>query len=235
MIKLSRDLTGKIRFIIDQCIPPILRDQRWFMLIPFRIIFKDKSDIFLNFRQTAYQLSEKEFSNIYKIVGADEWRQTDLNKGTLQTILRNIKGKTILEVGCGKGYLAKMMAEKYLVTAADLVIDSKLKTSGLKLKFKVANIESLPFKNRQFDTVVTTHTLEHVRNINKAISELRRVAKKRLIIVVPKQRPYLYTFDLHLHFFPYIHSLLTTMNSGGKIKSIYKEIEHDLYYQEDRG
>ncbi|OGE42661.1 hypothetical protein A3B45_00460 [Candidatus Daviesbacteria bacterium RIFCSPLOWO2_01_FULL_39_12] len=234
MIKLSRDLTGKIRFIIDQFIPPILRDQKWFMLIPFKIIFQDKSDIFLNFKQKAYQLSEKEFSHIYEIVGADEWRQTDLNVGSIQKILGNIKGKTVLEVGCGKGYLAKMLAEKYLVTASDIMIDSKLTSGGSKLKFKVANIEFLPFRNKEFDTVVTTHTLEHIRNINKAISELRRVARKRLIIVVPKQRPYLYTFDLHLHFFPYLHSLLTTMTSGSKIKSICQEIEHDLYYQEDR-
>ena len=59
--------------------------------------------------------------------------------------------------------------------------------------------------------MVCTHTLEHVRGLLVAIGELRRVCSDKLIIVVPKQRPYRYTFDLRIHFFPYEHSLINAL------------------------
>jgi len=40
-------------------------------------------------------------------------------------------------------------------------------------------------------------------NFNLAITELKRIAKKQLCIVVPCQRPYYYTLDEHVRFFPY--------------------------------
>ena len=63
------------------------------------------------------------------------------------------------------------------------------------------SIEQLPFGDRAFDTVVCVHTLEHVPDLWRAARELRRVAR-RLIVVVPRQRYYRYTVDYHLHFFP---------------------------------
>ena len=70
-----------------------------------------------------------------------------------------------------------------------------------------ANLERMPFPDRQFDTVLCTHTLEHVQDLAGALSELRRLHRDRLIIVLPRQRPYRYSFDLHLRFYPYRHSL----------------------------
>jgi hypothetical protein len=59
------------------------------------------------------------------------------------------------------------------------------------------------------------------------------VTKKRLIVVVPKQRPYKYTFDLHLHFFPYEHSLRTIM--GPNHGAVFcKDVGGDLFYVEDK-
>jgi ubiquinone/menaquinone biosynthesis C-methylase UbiE len=70
------------------------------------------------------------------------------------------------------------------------------------------NIEELPFRDGAFDTVVSTHTLEHVQHLAAAIAELRRVARERLVVVVPRQRPYRVTFNPHIQFFPYRFSLL---------------------------
>ncbi|MDZ7762755.1 MAG: methyltransferase domain-containing protein [Desulfovermiculus sp.] len=80
-----------------------------------------------------------------------------------------------------------------------------------QVTFRQAELPLLPFIDQMFDTVVCTHTLEHIPDIRQAVKELRRVAKKRLIIVLPRQRPYRYTFDLHLHFFPYAWSVLLAM------------------------
>ena len=80
-------------------------------------------------------------------------------------------------------------------------LKSKFDTEKFDFKTKVANVENLPFDNNSFDTSICLHTLEHVRNLNQAISELKRVTKKRIIIIVPKQRYSRYTEDYHLNFF----------------------------------
>jgi ubiquinone/menaquinone biosynthesis C-methylase UbiE len=142
-----------------------------------------------------------------------------------------INGQYILDAGCGDGALANRLSSLFTVTASDINISSELKRKYPKITFKEGNIESLPFNDNEFDTVICSHTLEHSRNISQAISELRRVTKKRLIIITPKQRPYKYTFDLHLHFFPYEHSLLALM--GTNRKNSCRVVGGDLFYIED--
>jgi ubiquinone/menaquinone biosynthesis C-methylase UbiE len=235
-MKINRSTTLKIHFLLDECIPPILRDQKWFMWLPFKVLFKDKADIFFNFNNIAAQISEEEIRNIYEITASVHiQRETDLNNGCLMEIKNNIFGEKILEVGCGKGYLAGMLSAKHKVTACDMKISQQLTHIYPRVRFNRENIQNLSFKDNEFDTVICTHTLEHVQDINVAIKELRRVTNKRLIVVVPKQRPYRYTFDLHFHFFPYAHILLGHMQSTDEIvEQNLREIQGDWYYQEDK-
>lgn len=234
-MKLSRDSAQKIHFFLDQIIPPIIRDSRWFTLIFFRIIFKDKARIFEEFKEQAMKMDESEFSSQYREVEPVLiQRETDLNQRCIEAILQNIIGKKVLEVGCGRGYLAKRLSENYAVTATDIIINPKLIRENPNICFKEANMEKLPFENNEFDTVISTHTLEHVQNIFQSINELRRVTKNRLIIIVPKQRPYKYTFDLHLHFFPYKHSLLSIMGTVNNKNHHCEEYGGDLFYYEDK-
>ena len=131
---------------------------------------------------------------------------------------------------------SKKINERVQVVACDMVISPEMRIKNPEIDFRAVNIEDLPFIDSAFDTVVCTHTLEHVLDIERAISELRRVAKKRLIIVVPKQRPYKYTFDLHIHFFPYKWSLLAYMQQSERTGSrSLRLIEGDWYYQEEIG
>jgi ubiquinone/menaquinone biosynthesis C-methylase UbiE len=63
-----------------------------------------------------------------------------------------------------------------------------------------------PFKDNTFDEVLMRHTLEHLKDIDKAVQEMIRIAKKggKIRIVVPH-----YTFygafrdPTHKHFFSY--------------------------------
>lgn len=231
-MKLSRDITIKIKFVLDELLPPIIRDSDWFMELPLKLILGNKSNVFKTFKDNAPFMTQKQFSDVYEEINAIEARDTDLNNACIEEILKNISGKKVLEVGCGRGLLADKMAQSHEVIASDIVIDKHLPQKYPRVTFKKADIEKLPFKDNEFDTIVSTHTLEHVQNIFHAISELRRVAKKRIILVVPKQRPYKFTFDLHIHFFPYPHSLQAIM--GNKNKSICKEVGGDLFYMETK-
>lgn len=232
-MKLQRNTTTKIAYILDNWIPPAIRDSKWFMWCAFHLLFKDKAHYFYTFKDKAFSMSHEEFSNVYETLsGVHIERETDLNHACIDKILANLIGDEVLEVGCGRGYLSGKMAALKPVSACDMYISPTVKTRYANVHFTAANIESLPYQDKQFDTVVCTHTLEHVINIQKAISELRRVTKKRLIIVVPKQRPYRYSFDLHIHFFPYKWSLEAFLG-GTSAGTQLIELEGDWYYQEE--
>lgn len=208
-MRVPRNFSIAIQYVLDEWVPPRIRDTKWFMYLPMRFLMKDATQDFMTFKDWVFKKSEKEFGALYeRTLHVQELQgETDLNELCLKEILKICKNKRVLEIGCGRGYLANKLSSKNEVTACDIVIASSLRKKYPEIKFIEGNIEKLPFKDKSFDTVLTTHTLEHVRNLDKAIAEIRRVAKKEIIIVVPRQRPYKYTFSLHTQFFPYTWSL----------------------------
>jgi ubiquinone/menaquinone biosynthesis C-methylase UbiE len=117
------------------------------------------------------------------------------------------------------------------LTGIDFVVDDAKSLPGIE--YVAAKIESLPFPDRHFDTVVCTHVIEHILDYRAAIAELRRVCRRRLIIVVPREREYRYTFNPHFNFFPYPQSFLRAVHPV-PIHYQCQDIGRDIYYCESR-
>ena len=227
---MKRSVSIFLNRLLDDFAPPIIRDSRWFYLPLLRLgMGAQNARIIDGFKDQASGMSEKEFADLYTKADSPK-RETDLNGKCAQRLLAETAGKTVLEVGCGKGWLAGKLAQKNKVTAVDIIIKEETRRCP-DVGFQQANAESLPFPDKSFDVVVVAHTLEHVRNFGKTASELRRVCRERLIVVVPCQRPYNYTPDLHLHFFPYPHSLVNALYPQPGACKCEKE-GGDLYYTE---
>ena len=84
--------------------------------------------------------------------------------------------------------------------------------------------ERLPFRDKSFDVVTCFHTLEHTRDLPRAIAELRRVARRQLIVIVPRQRRFHYTLDLHLQFFETPEALAAAMGKPGEIRQFGSDL-----------
>jgi ubiquinone/menaquinone biosynthesis C-methylase UbiE len=218
-MKLSRNFTNKFNWILDNLIPPFVRNSRLIMTPLFRLLFGKKAKLFMDFKENAWQFDTEQMTNYYKeLADVHIKRETDLNTKSVDYILSNLKGEKILDIACGRGYLANRIKEKYnyQVTGIDFVIPENLKGIA-NPKFENGVIENIIYPDNYFDTVICTHTLEHVIDLDQCIKELRRVCAKRLIVVLPKQRAYSFTFDLHLHFFPYKFSVMQVFkNKEGK-------------------
>ncbi len=234
---LTRNVTTKIYFILDQLLPPIVRDNRLLMSFLIRLLYKEATPYFLTFKEKFPTLTDEEYLDIYKKTEPYQIkRPTDCNDLCVQKILKEIVGQTVLDTPCGRGYLAQKIREQgdYRVSGFDLYISDQLKKENPDIEFSEGFIEKMPYPDHFFDTVICTHCLEHVRDMRVVLNELRRITKKRLIIVVPKQRPYKYTFDLHIRFFPYTFSFLTAL---GPIPTDHSStclvLGGDIYYQED--
>ena len=98
----------------------------------------------------------------------------------------NIKGKKVLDIGCGYGwfenYCIKLRAEE--VEGVE-ISESDLKTARDYIKnknvnFSVASALKLPFENNYFDTVVAWEVIEHIpKNTEKKMfNEVHRVLKE---------------------------------------------------------
>jgi ubiquinone/menaquinone biosynthesis C-methylase UbiE len=231
-MRVSRRSSLWVQYILDQWVPPAIRDSRWFMAPPMRLVLRGSSREFMSFKNSVFDLSDDEFSDLYRRAGSVALLQgeTDLNQPCVDAILASLVGTTVLEAGAGRGYLAGLMASSHQVTATDIVVSGDVRAKHPDVVFQEANVERLPFPDDAFDTVVCTHTLEHVQNLPVAVRELRRVAKHRLIVVVPRQRPYKYAFNLHVHFFPYAWSLRAAL--GHRAGAVIRNLG-DWFYVED--
>lgn len=120
---------------------------------------------------------------------------------------RDLTGKTVLEIGCGRGGFACWMASLPMrpsrLIAADFAHSAVDKgnafaaSQGLKgIEWEVADIQNIPHEAATFDTVVSCETIEHVPNPKRAIAEMARVLKPggRLFVTTPN---YLSTMGLY--------------------------------------
>lgn len=95
-------------------------------------------------------------------------------------LLGDLKGKKVLDIGCGTGrligYLKMQGAE---VVAADLSegMLEKLRKKHRGVHTVKADIEDLPFENESFDLVVCTFVIVHLKALQKAFDEVNRVLK----------------------------------------------------------
>lgn len=163
---------------------------------------------FVDFRTQAKNLDESDLQRIYSGISSLDALQgeTDLTEDCTERLLESVVGASVLEVGCGRGYLLKLLKlQGFSVTGVDFAIQDSDFDPSIQLVEASAN--SLPFPDMAFDTVISTHTLEHIPDIDRALAELRRCASQRLILVLPKERPYAWGFNLHVHFFPYEYSV----------------------------
>ena len=109
-------------------------------------------------------------------------------KQVLETILNIIPNdvSTILDVGCGDGYITNPLSEQYEVTGMDI---SEEALKYLKCDGVVGDITNIPFEENTFDIVIINDVLEHIEDAQykKALSELMRVTKKYVIVTVPNE------------------------------------------------
>ena len=94
--------------------------------------------------------------------------------------------KQILDVATGTSELAIALWKKFRVkiTAVDLsqemlnLADKKIKQLGADITIQKANAENLPFESNKFDAVSVGFGVRNFENLEKGLSELRRVVKE---------------------------------------------------------
>ena len=102
------------------------------------------------------------------------------------------EGQSVLDAGCGEGVLSVLMAKRgAVVTGCDLSVPNVERArayaveAGVSVAFSVGDAAALPFPDKSFDVVVSSHVLEHLPDFDAGIKELLRVSKGKVVIAVP--------------------------------------------------
>jgi hypothetical protein len=212
---MNRRLTNLIRFVMDECLPPLLRDNRYFMWPFFYLAYHGRQIAeVMEFKSRVLHFSTEQYRDFYAgLDSISRRRDTDLNRPCLdaiETVVDAEQPESVLDAGCGNGYLLSLLKRRngqLKLSGADVVPPP----SSFDFPHHQIELESLDSVVAPHDLVVCAHTLEHVRDLQKAMVVLRRLARRTLLIVVPCQRYYYFTLDEHLHFFPDRCSLVSQL------------------------
>jgi len=115
-------------------------------------------------------------------------------------LLGSVKGFSVLDAGCGNGYLCRLLAKKGAkVIGIDTskrfveIAKQKEEEKPLGIKYHVGNLCNLSmFRDEMFDNVVSNLVLMDVNDLDKAIKELQRVLKKNGKLVFSIMHPCFY-------------------------------------------
>lgn len=105
---------------------------------------------------------------------------------TVMKLLPDLRGKRVLEVGCGRGdfsiWLSKTFPGAEIVgvdfsAKAISIAESRAAQSASKVRFVVNDAEALSFPDQEFDYLISCECFEHVPNPGRMAAEMCRVLK----------------------------------------------------------
>jgi 2-polyprenyl-3-methyl-5-hydroxy-6-metoxy-1,4-benzoquinol methylase len=102
--------------------------------------------------------------------------------------------QSLLDVGCGEGVLVHGWAQRLgdkRVVGIDLEEPSIqagwAQRQAPNLEYKIMRAENLPFATDEFDVASAIEVLEHVPDPEHTVAEMARVAKRWLLVSVPRE------------------------------------------------
>ncbi len=113
----------------------------------------------------------------------------------LYAMLAQTEARSVLDAGCGEGFVADFLARQdpdLRITGVDLseaAVAYAQEHFGAHARFRAGSLYKLPFSDNSFDAVVCSEVLEHLEDPERAIGELKRVARTHVLITVPRE-PY---------------------------------------------
>jgi ubiquinone/menaquinone biosynthesis C-methylase UbiE len=146
--------------------------------------------------------------------------------------------RTALDVGCSEGFFLSTIAATFRaeVWGVDLSREAVLK---MRKRYgypgAAADGAKLPFADGSFDLVYSTETIEHVIDPSRFLDELRRVARKHILVTTPASKgsesfnpDYALTAEGHIQEFPRTR-IESLFGRDAQIKSFRNNLTFGFY------
>ena len=109
--------------------------------------------------------------------GAGEWHE-------LRKLMPDLKGKTVLDLGCGYGWHCKYSAENGAESVTGIDISHKMLAKAKEInsdpviEYRCAAMEDLSFEEGSFDAVISSLAFHYVRDFGELVKNIRRWLKR---------------------------------------------------------
>ena len=145
----------------------------------------------------------------------NEW----LEMPTTLKLLGNVRGKTILDMGCGTGLYTRILKRRGatvygLDISEGMLAIARREVPGVEFVYGTA--EKLPYKNKSFDIVLAALMMEYFSCWDKVLEEVRRVLKPKGIFVFSTGNPVM-------------NASVRIMHRGKKIRDVQHYFKEGLH------
>jgi len=110
----------------------------------------------------------------------ESYRMTyGFNATLFRYVLRYLEpsaGERILDAGCGRGFYVKAL-ERYTDGTVGVDISGESIATAVSDSVETGDVTNLRFADATFDKVLSLHTIEHIPDLQRFISEIGRVLK----------------------------------------------------------
>lgn len=176
------------------------------------------------------------YNNRHLTKGQDAWRP-EYAYSIFLDYLAPEEGRTLLDIGCGTGYLLKQASKRKIKTFGIDISPEAVKIArrvSPDSEITTATGEHIPFPDGKFDYVCCIGALEHFLSIRGGLQEMKRVTKKdaRFCIVVPNRNYLFWKFkkekgteqlDINEHLLSLDEWKNIFKDEGLKISNIYQD------------
>jgi len=134
----------------------------------------------------------RDWENIYKTEGIVQKEPEGIVRDAIP-ILKQNGVKRVLDLGCGTGrhslLLAKEGFEVYCIDKSPKALEilkGRAKDAGVEFELREGDMGTLPYEDKSFDAVVSTHVIQHgtIADITRVAAEVDRVLKPGGVLVI---------------------------------------------------
>ena len=125
---------------------------------------------------------------------------TYLEKPAMYSKLPDLKGKTVLCVGCGAGeecqHIKSLGAKKVVGMDISATLIEKAKKDYPEIEFYVMDMENINFSESLFDFVYSSLVMHYVKDWTKVLSEIKRIMKENGIFLFSTNDPVYWSTEI---------------------------------------